>query len=171
MTGWKHEQAYQLPIKPSPNLPNELSVKLYPSLCFFEATNVSIGRGTVYPFQIIGAPEKKYGKYSFTPQSLPGWEKNPLHQNKVCYGIDLRNTDFQGGLSLKFLLDFYKLSNENASFFSRPEWFDLLAGNKFLRKQIISGMDESKIRKHWVTDLNNYKELRNKYLLYPLNEN
>lgn len=166
MKGWKHGQSYSLPIKPSPNLPNDQSIKLYPSLCFFEATGVSIGRGTTFPFQVIGAPDKKYGEFEFTPVSLPGWDRNPINKDKRCYGVDLREYDFEGGLSLQFLFDFYRLSQEESRFFVRPEWFDLLAGNKILRKQIISGMSENEIRKSWEGEIFSYKQLRSKYLLY-----
>ena len=107
MENWKHGDPYWLPVKPSPNLPNDQSIRLYPSLCFFEGTNISVGRGTYYPFQMLGAPDKRYGEFSFTPQSLPGFDTNPLHKDKTCYGVDLREYPFEGGLSLRFLLDFY----------------------------------------------------------------
>ncbi len=172
--GWKHGQPYVLPVKPSPNLPNNQSIKLYPSLCFFEATNISVGRGTTFPFQVLGAPQKKsdqadlrFGSFTFVPRSLPGWDKNPLHQNQTCYGVDLRNISFEGGLSLKFLLDFYHLSKEKEAFFTRPDWFNLLAGNKMLQKQIISGMNEQQIKESWQPELSLYKQQRNKYMLYP----
>ena len=90
MENWKHGDPYWLPVKPSPNLPNDQSIRLYPSLCFFEATNVSVGRGTYYPFQVLGFPDPKYGDFTFTPTSLPGFDTNPLQKDKVCYGIDLR---------------------------------------------------------------------------------
>ena len=167
LINWKHGQAYELPVKPSPNLPNTQSIKLYPSLCFFEATNISVGRGTTFPFQVLGAPQKKYGKFTFIPRSLPGWEKKPLHQDKTCYGIDLRDTHFEGGLSLKYLLEFYRLSEEKSAFFARSEWFNLLAGNKTLQKQIISGMNEEEIRESWKSELSEYNQLRSKYIIYP----
>ena len=170
LINWKHGQAYQLPVKPSPNLPNTQSIKLYPSLCFFEATNISVGRGTTFPFQVLGRPQKKYGKFMFTPQSLPGWEKKPLHQDKVCYGIDLRDIHFKGGLTLKYLLDFYNISDEKASFFARSEWFNLLAGNKKLQEQIISGMNEAQIRESWKSELFEYNQLRNKYIIHSYAE-
>ena len=88
MENWKHGDPYWLPVKPSPNLPNDQSIRLYPSLCFFEATNVSVGRGTYYPFQVLGFPDPKYGDFTFTPTSLPGFDTNPLQKDKVCYGID-----------------------------------------------------------------------------------
>ena len=167
VAGWKHGQAYLLPIKPSPNLPNDKAIQLYPSLCFFEATGMSVGRGTTFPFQVIGDPSQRYGQFSFTPQSLKGWDQSPLHQDQVCYGVDLRDSVFGGGFSLQFFLDFYNQSGLQESFFTRPQWFDLLAGSNILRKQILSGMDEDKIRANWMADLSIYRKLRKKYLLYP----
>lgn len=166
MTGWKHGQSYSLPIKPSPNLPNDQAVRLYASLCFFEATQISIGRGTVFPFQVIGAPNNRYGNFKFTPGSLPG-AKNPLFKDKVCYGVDLRNYSFEGGLTLSFLLDFYKKSGLGASFFSSPKFMNLLSGNNILKQQIIKGMSEKEIRLSWQPGLKKYLLLRTKYMLYP----
>lgn len=166
MTGWKHGQHYSLPIKPSPNLPNGQAVRLYASLCFFEATQISIGRGTVFPFQVIGAPNNRYGNFKFTPGSLPG-AKNPLFKDKVCYGVDLRNYSFEGGLTLSFLLDFYKKSGLGASFFSSPRFMNLLSGNNILKQQIIKGMSEKEIRLSWQPGLKKYLLLRTKYMLYP----
>ena len=168
MENWKHGDPYWLPVKPSPNLPNDQSIRLYPSLCFFEATNVSVGRGTYYPFQVIGYPDRKYGDFAFTPVSLPGFDTNPLQKDKECYGIDLREYPFEGGLTLRFFLDFYnKAGNEQAFFFSRPQWFDLLAGTKELRYQIVRGLTEEEIRESWQPELDKYKQMRKKYLLYP----
>ncbi|MDR3140885.1 MAG: DUF1343 domain-containing protein [Tannerellaceae bacterium] len=167
LLNWAHGDPYRLPVKPSPNLPGDQAVRLYPSLCFFEATPFSIARGTCFPFQAIGYPDGKYGSFTFTPQSLPGFDTNPLQKDKTCYGADLREYPFKGGLSLRFLLDFYKKAGSNpAFFFSRPEWFDLLAGTKELRRQIILGMSEDEIRATWQQELTEYKALRKKYLLY-----
>lgn len=167
MLNWKHGDPYWLPVKPSPNLPNDQAVRLYPSLCFFEATSFSVGRGTYHPFQVIGYPDKKFGDFSFTPTSLPGFDTHPIQKDKVCYGINLQEYPFEGGLTLKFVLYFYDKCGKNASFFfSRAKWFDLLAGTDQLRKQIIAGMDEEEIRETWKEDLDNYKEMRKKYLLY-----
>lgn len=168
MKNWRHGDPYWLPVKPSPNLPNDQSIRLYPSLCFFEATKVSIGRGTYYPFQVIGFPDRKYGDFSFTPVSLPGFDTNPLQKDKECYGIDLREYPFEGGLTLRFFLDFYnKAGKDQAFFFSRPQWFDLLAGTKELRYQIVRGLSEKEIRDSWKPGLDSYKQMRKKYLLYP----
>lgn len=167
MLNWKHGDPYWLPVKPSPNLPNDQAVRLYPSLCFFEATSFSVGRGTYHPFQVIGYPDKKFGDFSFTPTSLPGFDTHPIQKDKVCYGINLQEYPFEGGLTLKFVLYFYDKCGKNASFFfSRAKWFDLLAGTDQLRKQIIAGMNEEVIRETWKEDLDNYKEMRKKYLLY-----
>ena len=137
MTGWKHGAPYSLPIKPSPNLPNDQSIRLYASLCPFEATRVSVGRGTTFPFQVLGAPNKKYGSFTFTPRSLPGFDKNPMHKGITCYGEDLRNvTD------------------------------DLLMGTDSVRKAILKGESEEAIRNSWQKELQDYKEIRKKYLLY-----
>lgn len=167
MDNWRHGDPYWLPVKPSPNLPNDQAIRLYPSLCLFEGTGISIGRGTYYPFQVIGYPDLKYGSFTFTPVPLQGFDMNPLLKNKTCYGVDLREYAFEGGFSLKFLLDFYKKAeNDQAFFFARPQWFDLLAGSKELRLQLIKGLPEEEIRAGWQTDLNAYKEMRKKYLLY-----
>ncbi len=107
MLNWKHGDPYWLPVKPSPNLPNDQAVRLYPSLCFFEATSFSVGRGTYHPFQVIGYPDKKFGDFSFTPTSLPGFDTHPIQKDKVCYGINLQEYPFEGGLTLKFVLYFY----------------------------------------------------------------
>jgi uncharacterized protein YbbC (DUF1343 family) len=168
MQNWTHGDPYWIPVKPSPNLPNDQSVRLFPSLCLFEATSFSIGRGTYFPFQVIGYPDEKYGSFTFTPQSLPGFDTNPLQKDKPCYGTDLREYPFKGGLSLQFFLDFYKKAGDDqAFFFTRPEWFDLLAGTKELRRQIILGMSEDEIRATWQQELIEYKAMRKRYLLYP----
>ena len=168
MENWTHGDPYWLPVKPSPNLPNDQAIRLYPSLCFFEATKVSVGRGTYYPFQVLGFPDPKYGGFSFTPTSLPGFDTNPLQKDKRCYGVDLREYPFEGGLTLRFFLAFYeKAGKDQAFFFARPRWFDLLAGTKQLRLQIIKGLTEEEIRATWQPGLERYKAMRKKYLLYP----
>ena len=165
---WRHGDPYWLPVKPSPNLPNDVAVRLYPSLCFFEGTVISVGRGTYHPFQMIGAPDTCYGDFTFTPTSLPGFDLKPLYKDQVCYGVNLQEYPFKGGLTLEFLLDLYeKAGKEQAFFFSRPQWFDLLAGTKELRYQIIRGFTEKEIRASWQPALEKYKQIRKKYLLYP----
>lgn len=163
---WKHGQTYSLPIKPSPNLPNDHAIALYPSLCFFEATKISVGRGTDSPFEIIGAPESRYGTFKFTPRATEG-AKYPMHKNATCYGEDLRKQPTDGNLDLQYLLRMYKKSGKGAAFFSSPKFMDLLAGSAQLRKQIINGDSEKTIVESWQKELNNYKLIRQKYLLYP----
>lgn len=165
--GWKHGQPYSLPIKPSPNLPNDQAVSLYPSLCFFEATNVSVGRGTYFPFQVIGYPNSTFGSFTFMPKSLAGYAKNPPQQNKLCYGLDLRKVNPEKKLTLTYLLSFYKKSKLGKSFFRYPDFMDKLAGTSKLREQILAGIDEEQIRESWKKDIDSYKKMREKYLLYP----
>lgn len=166
VTGWKHGQAYELPVKPSPNLPNAQSIRLYASLCPFEATNISVGRGTTFPFQMLGSPDKKFGNFTFTPRSLPGFDKNPMHKGKTCYGVDLRKATDTNGFSLDYFLRFYRLSGEGAAFFSRPRWFDQLLGTDSVRRDILQGKSEKEIRNSWQKELQVYNEMRKKYLLY-----
>lgn len=165
--GWKHGDAYSLPVKPSPNLPNDQAIALYPSLCFFEGTNISVGRGTPYPFQVLGYPDKKYGTFSFIPRALPGFDKNPLQKDKRCYGIDLRDCDVTGGLSLKYILDFYHISKQGKDFFAKPRFFDMLTGNAQVRSDIIAGKSEAQIKSRWIGELKKYRKMRAQYLLYP----
>ena len=168
MRNWKHGDLYTLPVSPSPNLPNQQAIRLYPSLCFFEGLYVSVGRGTAFPFQVLGCPDSRGGSFTFTPVVMPGFDVNPMHKNALCYGVDLRDYPFEGGLSLQFMLDFYKrLGNDEKLFFTRENWFDLLAGNSTLRKQIVLGFSEAEIRESWQPDLDQYKMMRLKYLLYP----
>lgn len=165
---WQHGDPYWLPVRPSPNLPTDQSIRLYPSLCFFEGTCVSVGRGTFFPFELLGIPDKNGGSFEFTPEAIKGMDMNPMHKGLVCYGEDLRELPFAGGLSLQFVLDFYERCGKNESkFFKRARWFDLLAGTDKLRKQIVEGLSEEKIREGWKADLDIYIAMRDKYLLYP----
>ena len=171
--GWKHGDPYSLPVKPSPNLPNDQSIALYASLCLFEATSVSVGRGTYFPFQVIGSPLLPKDKYpfSFTPKALEGFDKNPLHKNVVCHGLDLRETDISGlnGFSLKYVIEMYrefKKMNKSESFLTRPKWFDLLMGTNQVRLDMLKGKSEEEIRSVWNEDLKKYREMRDKYILY-----
>lgn len=166
LTGWKHGEPYSLPMKPSPNLPNDQSIRLYASLCAFEATRISVGRGTTFPFQVVGAPNKKYGNFTFTPRSLPGFDKNPMYKGVLCHGEDLRKVTNVNGFTLHYFLRFYKLSDDKSAFFSRPQWFDLLMGTDSVRKAILRGESEEKIRNSWQKELEAYREMRSKYLLY-----
>lgn len=166
VTNWNHEMPYSLPVPPSPNLPNDLSIALYPSLALFEGTVVSIGRGTDYPFQVIGHPAYDSTAYSFTPAPNGGSKYPPLEGEK-CFGVNLSNSAPSYAFSLKYLLDFYQnLSKKDVEFFNA--YFPKLAGTDLLQQQIVSGMSESEIRATWQEDLRAYNKLRSKYLLYPL---
>jgi len=163
---WKHGQPYSLPVKPSPNLINDHAISLYPSLCLFEATNISVGRGTYFPFEVLGAPDKKYGEFTFIPKSLAGFDKNPMHKDELCYGVDLRNVQAPKGFTLKYIIQFYNNSGQGADFFTRPRWFDQLMGDTSVRKEIIDGKSETEIKAGWQQGLTKYKKMRAKYILY-----
>ena len=163
MLNYNRNKIYELPIKPSPNLPNKKAVNLYPSLCLFEGTNVSIGRGTKKPFQHFGHPKLNLYNYSFIPKSGPG-SKYPKHENKICYGKDLTNTPILNSINLEWLIETYNQSQNKEDFFI--SFFDKLAGTDKLRKQIISGKSWKEIKKSWKNELNEFKNIRNKYLLY-----
>ena len=163
MENYTHDMSYDLPIKPSPNLPNSRSINLYPSLCLFEGTNVSLGRGTEYPFQHFGAPYLK-SNYSFTPKSGEG-SKSPPHENKKCYGTDLRFQDnYLEEINLNWLIESYNNCPEKEKFFN--SFFDKLAGTDKLRLQIIEGKTVKEIKERWQEGLDNFKVIRKKYLLY-----
>ena len=155
--------AYSLPIKPSPNLPNDVSINLYPSLCFFEGTTVSVGRGTELQFQIYGAPYLPKTDFNFTPKPNEG-AKYPKHENKVCYGKDLSKTGKLDSLNLEWLSNAYNLSTDKETFFNN--FFTKLAGTKKLQQQIVSGMNYEDIKKSWAIGLHEYNEMRKPYLLY-----
>ncbi|NJN26445.1 MAG: DUF1343 domain-containing protein [Cyclobacteriaceae bacterium] len=164
MQNYRHSDFYSLPVKPSPNLPNDQSVRLYPSLCFFEGTAMSIGRGTVFPFQVIGYPDKDFGQFTFTPTSIDGMAKHPKLEGKLCHGVDLREASIAARLDLSYLITYYMLWKKSEPFFTA--YFDTLAGTDKLRKQIESGMSEAEIRQSWRADLQQYQNIRSKYLLY-----
>ena len=168
--GWKHGQPYSLPVKPSPNLPNDQAIALYASLCPFEGTAISVGRGTYTPFQIIGSPDIQTYDYRFKPQALEGFDKNPMYKDQYCYGKDLQHLTPPQGLTLKFVIEYYqayKKAGKADKFFTRPNWFDLLMGTRKVRLQIMEGKDEQTIRSTWDTDLEHYRKIRSNYLLYP----
>ncbi len=167
MLNYTHAHVIAPTDKPSPNLPNLISIRLYPSLCWFEGTDISVGRGTLFPFQVAGYPDKKMGDFTFTPISIDGMAKNPLQKDKLCYGIDLRNEDTGHTMTLKYLIDFYNKFPNREKFFSNARFFDLLAGGKELRTMITEGKTEKEIRESWQEDLNIYNKTRAKYLLYP----
>jgi uncharacterized protein YbbC (DUF1343 family) len=163
MENYTHESSYDLPIKPSPNLPNARSINLYPSLCLFEGTTISIGRGTSHPFQQFGAPYLE-SSYSFTPKSGEG-SKYPKHENKECSGTDLRFQDnYLTEINLNWLIESYNNCPDKEKFFNN--FFDKLAGTDKLRLQIIEGKTSKEIKESWEEGLGNFKEIRGKYLIY-----
>jgi uncharacterized protein YbbC (DUF1343 family) len=182
MLGYHHGMGYQPPGPPSPNLRTQQAILLYPTLCFFGGTVISDGRGTRFPFEMIGNPELK-GKYtfSFTPVPMPGMTEHPPMQGSVCYGLDLRHYDTDllrksGRLHLEWITEFYKAYPDKATFFRKESTsdsvriayhFDELAGTDQLRKQIIQGKSLREIRESWEPALSRFKEARKKYLLYP----
>ncbi len=164
LANYTHQTAYSLPVKPSPNLPNDASVNLYPSLCFFEGTNVSMGRGTNKQFQIYGAPYFDKTAFHFTPKPNAG-DKSPKFNGKVCYGEDLSKTAPLSQLNLMWLKKaFEQGKGVKTSFFTVS--FNKIAGNDLLKKQITEGKTEAEIRQSWQKDLDKFKEIRKKYLLY-----
>lgn len=166
--GWKHGQAYSLPVRPSPNLPDDKSVKLYPSLCFFEATIMSVGRGTDKPFRQIGYPHKEFGKHHFTPRITLGADTNPKYQGKKCYGIDLSKQKISKRLSLRWLIDYHQRAKSlGLKLIDRRRTFELLTGNKALYHQLEQGLSEDEIRATWQSGLKQYTTMRQRYLLYP----
>lgn len=162
---WKHDDFYSLPVKPSPNLPNDQAVRLYPSLCLFEGTVISVGRGTDKPFLIIGNPEFSDLPFNFTPHPIAGMSNEPPHDGKICYGLDLSDVKVEPRIDLSYLIDFYKRYPNKEKFFIGS--FDRLAGTPELKEQIKKGMTEEEIRATWQADLESYRGLRAKYLLYP----
>lgn len=170
LKNYQHNYLYQLPIPPSPNLPNMTSVYLYPSLCFFEGTVVSVGRGTNLPFQIYGHPDMN-GDFTFTPESRLG-ASAPKLQNQFCRGKNLSDFNIlqetEPFFTLKWLMLAYSDLNLGRDFFLSNNFIDLLAGSNKLKEQIIAGENEVQIRQSWEPHLSEYKKLREKYLLYPL---
>lgn len=165
---YNHKQAYDLPVKPSPNLPNAQSINLYPSICFFEGTNVSEGRGTEKQFQIYGSPYLKNMPFEFTPKPNEG-AKNPQHNNTLCYGEDLSKYPKLSEIKLDWLIKAYQ-HNTHQPFFTKNAaafWIDKLAGTPNLRNQIEQGWSAEQIKATWKDGLNDFKKIRAKYLLYP----
>jgi len=168
VTNYDHSMSYPLPVIPSPSLPNHLSVRLYMSLCLFEGTDISVGRGTDWPFQVIGYPDPVYGDFTFTPGEKDGMALHVEGKGEVNYGVDLRSLDPDAQrFTLQYLLDFYNKTPDKSKFFARPDFFDKLAGTDQLRLQILDGLTEEEIRASWQEDLEAYKAMRSKYLLYP----
>ena len=167
---YDHQKMYDLPEAPSPNLPNLRSILLYPSLCFFEGTPISIGRGTKSQFQVIGHPHIENADYQFTPVSTFGAAK-PKLQDQTCYGVDLTQLDeasifAERKIQLEYILDFFRRLPEEDQFFNANGWFDKLAGTTTLREQILSGQSEDEIRSSWQPQLEKFAKVRAKYLLY-----
>ena len=158
---------YVLPVKPSPNLPNQKSIELYPSLALFEATNISLGRGTDFPFQVLGGEHQDYGDFTFTPHPVPGAAQNPKLNGKPLYGIDYRQRDITG-LDISIYLAWHERANAlDQPFLARAHWLDKLMGTNKFRKQVQAGVPATKIRASWVFDLDEFKKRRTPYLLYP----
>jgi len=174
---YNHDMPYTLPVKPSPNLNTQQSVMLYPSTCLFEGTILNHGRGTYFPFTVLGSPALK-GKYrfSFTPVGIPGMSETPLHMNEVWYGLDLRNYDINKlrkskRINIQWMIDLYKAYPYKDKFFDRTQSkqmgnIDFLAGSYEFRKQIIAGKPVKEIQNSWEPELSQYKTMRKKYLLY-----
>jgi uncharacterized protein YbbC (DUF1343 family) len=178
VANYNHDMYYVLPVKPSPNLNTQQSIMLYPSTCIFEGTVLNYGRGTYYPFTIIGAPKLK-GKYefSFTPISIKGMSETPLYMNEVCYGIDLRNYDInilrkEKKINIQWIKELYDAYPEKDKFFDHTVSkeignVDFRTGDSRFKEQIKNGVPEEEIRKSWEPALSQYKEMRKKYLIYP----
>ena len=162
---WKHSDNYVLPVGPSPNLPNNQAIKLYPSICLFEGTVISLGRGTPFPFQALGNPELKDMPFSFTPVTIKGIAVNPPQENKLCHGIDLRSVQAPRKIDLGYLLLMYKAYPDKDKFFI--PYFDVLAGTTKLKQQIKDGLTEEQIRATWQPGLDSFKQNQKKYLIYP----
>lgn len=164
---YTHQTVYSLPIKPSPNLPNDIAINLYPSLCFFEGTNISAGRGTDKQFQIFGSPFLNTDMfpytYEFTPQPNEG-AKYPKHQDKICYGMDLSQTKRLNRLDLNYLIEAYQATENKEEFFN--DFFTKLAGTKKLQEQIEGRHTAYELKKNWVRSLQDYDEMRQDYLIY-----
>lgn len=168
-TDYTHQTYYELHVRPSPNLPNQNSVYLYPSICFFEGTKLSLGRGTSFPFQVYGSPDLPDNGFSFTPESVSG-ARNPPLLGQLCFGTDLRNALADGivpspELNLGWVIDAYSKYPDKKGFFT--SYFDVLAGGPAIREQIVSGMSAGEIRESWKRGLEGFARIREKYLLYP----
>ncbi|NBU91527.1 MAG: DUF1343 domain-containing protein [Flavobacteriia bacterium] len=168
LLNYSHKLPYSLPVPPSPNLRSDLSIALYPSLCLFEATTVSVGRGTDSPFEIYGHPRFPKGDFEFTPKMQPG-AKNPPQLNKVCGGVDLRKAikvrNYE--LNLSYLTHARDLLADSAVFINQNSFFNRLAGNSQLKEQLYNGWGAKEIRASWAKDLEAFKKIRAKYLIYP----
>jgi uncharacterized protein YbbC (DUF1343 family) len=175
---YNHDMPYTLPVKPSPNLNTQQAIMLYPSTCLFEGVAVNHGRGTYFPFTVLGSPDLK-GKYafSFTPVGIPGMAETPLYMNQVCYGLDLRNYDVDKlrktkKINIQWVMELYKAYPKKESFFDYKQSkemgnVDFRTGDSRFKQQIIDDVPEEEIRKSWEPGLSQYKAMRKKYLIYP----
>lgn len=170
-TGYTHSSLYQLPFKPSPNLPDMKSIYWYPSLCLLEGTIVSVGRGTPNPFTWIGEPSNSSGKFEFTPISIKGASINPKHQGELCFGYDLTDSidakNLPKKLDLKWLRKMYLESGNQEHFINSNGYFTKLAGNESIESFVKGEISEEELRKSWEVELSKFKEIRKKYLIYP----
>lgn len=178
LANYDHDMHYRLPVKPSPNLNTQQAVLLYPSTCMFEGVYVNHGRGTMFPFTVLGSPELK-GKYkfSYTPTGIKGMAETPLFMDQVCYGIDLRNYDVEQlrktkKINLQWIMELYKAHPHKEKFFdsklsNQMNTIEQQIGSGLFRQQIIDGVSEKEIRASWEPGLSQYKKMRKKYLLYP----
>ncbi len=178
VANYNHDMLYTLPVKPSPNLNTQQSIMLYPSTCLFEGTYRNHGRGTYYPFTVLGSPELKgIYEFSFTPTGIKGMAERPLHMDQVCYGLDLRGYDISmlrksKQINIQWMMEFYKAYPFKEKFFDsklskQMGNIDKLSGTTQFREQIIAGKSEKEIRDSWEPALSEYKVMRKKYLLYP----
>jgi uncharacterized protein YbbC (DUF1343 family) len=170
-SGYTHASLYQLPIKPSPNLPDMESIYLYPTICFFEGTTVSVGRGTDTPFSIIGEPSNTKGDYYFTPEAKPGASTNPKHKGEKCRGYNLRREDVlalaKPEIQVEWYCKMYSETTNQKEFFNANLYFDKLAGNDSFRKAILAGESCEAIHESWQPGIEAFKKTRAKYLIYP----
>ena len=174
MENYCRHKPYFLPVPPSPNLPTPQSIALYPSLCFFEGTNISLGRGTDTPFEIFGAPAFRGNEkftFTFTPRRIPGKSENPPFNGQLCYGVDLSQSPFDSiraerRINLSHVIKAFQNHPDQSNFFLRNSFFDRLAGTSTLRQQIMAGMSEEEIRETWQEGLKQFAEMRRQYLLY-----
>ena len=167
---YSHQTRYTLPVAPSPNLPNMLSIYLYPSMCYFEGTTVSLGRGTDWPFQVYGHPDMTGYSFEFTPTSRPG-AKTPPQMGQLCHGVDLHNLDAEEviakGINLEYVIDAYRnLTKNGKQFYLNSNFFDLLMGTKRVREMIVQGKSAADIKATWQADVELFKAQRRPYLLY-----
>jgi len=165
MKYWKHGDRYAVPVRPSPNLPNDHAIQLYPFTCLFEGTVLSLGRGTMNPFELIGHPDLKSFEFTFTPVGINGMAKHPLLENQLCHGLDLRQAPVPGRIDLSYLIQLYQAFPDKDKFFI--SYFEKLAGTDELRRMIRAGKSEEEIRASWQADLDQFKKIRAKYLIYP----